>query len=406
MGINKTSDKILQNFFWPGLRKDVSNFIKTCDICQRAGKPNEKIPPAPLKPIPVVDQPFEHVIIDCVGPLPKTRKGKKYLLTLVCASTRYPEVFPLSNIKAKTIVASLVNFFAKHGIPKVIQSNQGTNFTSTLFGRVMEELGVTQYLSTACHPESQGALERFHQTLKSMLKTFYLENEKDWDVGLDLVMFAIRDSRNESMGMSPFQLLYGREIRGPLKVLKTSWIGNQATSTLPLNSFDDFQTKLNHIHEFAQKHLSKSQTKMKENYDKNACFRTFSPGDKVLVLLLNPLNSLQAKYTGPYIVEKKVSNVNYVIKTPGRRKTTKLVHINLHKPYHLRTSESYLTNEPRVLPHLSVTENEQNSILYPNVVFPLENDTIFDNLAEFLNYLPPVQNLELAKLLKKISLYM
>lgn len=124
------------------------------------------------------------------------------------------------------------------------------------------------------------------------------------------------------------------------------------------------------------------------------------------MLLPNPLNSLQAKYTGPCIVEKKVSDVNYVINTPGRRKATKLVHINLLKPYHLRTSESDLTNEPRVLPHLSVTENEQNSILYPKVVFPLENESIFDNLAEFLNYLPPVQNLELAKLLKKFSLYM
>ena len=75
------------------------------------GKPNQKIPPSPLQPIPIVGEPFSKVIIDCVGPLPRTRKGHQYIFTYMCASTRYPEAIPLRNIKAKAII-SYVSFFA------------------------------------------------------------------------------------------------------------------------------------------------------------------------------------------------------------------------------------------------------------------------------------------------------
>ena len=74
------------------------------------GKPNQVIPKAGLQPIPAVDEPFSRIIIDCVGPLPKTKSGNEYLLTVMCASTRFPEAIPLRNIKTKTIVRALVKF--------------------------------------------------------------------------------------------------------------------------------------------------------------------------------------------------------------------------------------------------------------------------------------------------------
>ena len=86
------------------------------------GKPNQKIPAAPLKPIPAFDEPFSRVIVDCVGPLPKTKSGNQYLLTIMCASTRFPEAIPLRNIKAKAIVKALTKFFTLVGLPKSIQS--------------------------------------------------------------------------------------------------------------------------------------------------------------------------------------------------------------------------------------------------------------------------------------------
>ena len=179
LGVNKTYHKILNHFYWPGLKSDVSQFCKSCHTCQMVGKPNQTIPKAHLQPIPAFDKPFSRIIIDCVGPLPKTKSGHEYLLTIMCASTRFPEAIPLRNIKTKNIVKALVKFFTFVGLPKSVQSDQGSNFISGIFQQVMHELGITQYKSSPYHPESQGALERFHQTLKNMIRSYCFDTEKD-----------------------------------------------------------------------------------------------------------------------------------------------------------------------------------------------------------------------------------
>ena len=91
---------------------------------------------------------------------------------------------------------------------------------SGLFQQVMHELGVRQYKSTAYHPESQGALEPFHQILKTMMRTYCYQYEKDWDEGIPLVLFAAREAVQESLGFSPFELVFGHTVRRPLKLLK------------------------------------------------------------------------------------------------------------------------------------------------------------------------------------------
>lgn len=84
LGVTKTYDRILQHFFWPAMKADVVQFCNTCHTCQLVGKPNQAVPPAPLRPIPAVGEPFEHILVDCVGPLPKTRAGNQFLLTIMC----------------------------------------------------------------------------------------------------------------------------------------------------------------------------------------------------------------------------------------------------------------------------------------------------------------------------------
>ena len=102
------------------LRRDVVEFCKICHACQMVGKPNQTIPKARLQPIPAVQEPFDRIIVDCVGPLPKTRSGNQYLLTM-CASTRFPEAIPLRNIQAKTIGKALTKFFTLVGLPSSIR---------------------------------------------------------------------------------------------------------------------------------------------------------------------------------------------------------------------------------------------------------------------------------------------
>ena len=142
LGVRKTYNRVLQHFFWPGLKRDVAKWCKECHTCQLGGKPNQNIPQAPLNPIPAFDEPFSHIIIDCVGPLPKTKSQNEYLLTIMCSSTRFPEAIPLRSIKTNAILKALIKFFTLFGLPKSIQSDQGTNFMAHAFQQVMNQLGI------------------------------------------------------------------------------------------------------------------------------------------------------------------------------------------------------------------------------------------------------------------------
>ena len=151
LGVTKTYDR---HFFWPGLKRDVAAFCRSCHICQVTGKPNQVIPPAPLCPIPVLGEPFAHVLVDCVGPLPRSKTGNQFLLTIMRVATRYPEAVPLRTITARVVVRALVTFFSTVGLPKVVQTDQGTNFLSNLFEQVLASLFITHRVSSAYHPES------------------------------------------------------------------------------------------------------------------------------------------------------------------------------------------------------------------------------------------------------------
>ncbi|XP_066953397.1 uncharacterized protein [Macrobrachium rosenbergii] len=228
------------------MKNDVKAFVQCCHICQIAGKPNEVIPPAPLKTIAIPHEPFSKVVIDCVGPLPKTRKGNQYLLTVMCPTTRFPIAIPLPNISAKKIIESLIKIFTVLGFPKELQCDRGTNFKSDVFQSVLKELNIKQSFSSAYHPQSQGVLERAHQTMKSLLGKYALESAKDWDENLDLLMFVIRSVPNESIGVSPFEMLFGRKARDVLRVVKENLIGEVEVVT-PVTVTKKKSTQLVHV---------------------------------------------------------------------------------------------------------------------------------------------------------------
>ena len=139
LGINKMYQKVLAHCYRPGIRKDMANFCKVCHTCQIVGKPNQHPPNVPLKPIPAVEEPFNIVLIDCVGLLPKNKSGNQYLLTIMCVATRLPEAVSLRNIKAHTIIKVLIKFFTFVGFPKSIQ---GSNFISGVFQQMMHQLNI------------------------------------------------------------------------------------------------------------------------------------------------------------------------------------------------------------------------------------------------------------------------
>ena len=399
MGVNKTYNRVLSHFFWPKLRRDVSEFCKSCHVCQMVGKPNQQIPIAPLQPIPAFEEPFSRVLVDCVGPLPKSKTGNEYLLTVMCTSTRFPEAIPLRNIKAKTIVKALTKFFSFVGAPKAIQSDQGSNFMSGLFQQVMFELGIEQYRSSAYHPESQGALERFHQTLKSMMRTYCFQHGKDWDEGVHMVLFAAREAVQESLGFSPFELVFGHSVRGPLKLLKEKWL-LETTDINLLDYVSEFKERLHEACKMAHDNLKNSQTRMKTWYDRNARRREFKAGDKVLVFLPVRSNPLQARFFGPYEIETKLSDVNYVVKTPDRRKGKRMCHINMLKEYFERSESTVKSMSTMTLIPAPTEGNAsagvQEKEMDQNV--RLKNSEILGNIGMKIGHLTDFQREEVSHL--------
>ncbi len=271
LGIKKTYNRILKHFVWPRLKSDVKKYCRTCHTCQVAGKPNQVIPRAPLVPIPVMGEPIEHVIIDCVGPLPKTRTGNQYLLTIMCAATHFPEAIPLRKITAPVITRALVKFFSTFGLPRIVQTDRGTNFLSKLFTQVLMTLKISHRVASAYHPESQGVLERFHQTLKSMLRKYCMETSKDWDEGTPLLLFAVREAVQDSLGFSPADLVFGHTVRGPLKMLKEVMLSSETTSQMTVLEYvSKFRERLHHACPMAKESLLKAQVTMKDQFNRKA----------------------------------------------------------------------------------------------------------------------------------------
>ncbi|KAL3979168.1 gamma-glutamyltranspeptidase / glutathione hydrolase / leukotriene-C4 hydrolase [Sarotherodon galilaeus] len=398
LGIRKTYHRILRHFFWPGLKSDVTKYCRSCHVCQVSGKPNQVIPPAPLHPIPALGEPFEQIIIDCVGPLPKTKSGHQYILTLMCAATRFPEAIPLRTIKVKAIVRALVNFFSTFGLPKSVQTDQGSNFMSKIFAQVLKSLSIKHQKSSAYHPESQGALERFHQTLKAMMRKFCLESGREWDEGLPLLLLAVRESVQECTGFSPAELVFGHTVRGPLRLLKEKYLSDTAISEQSvLDYVSCFKERLHKACEIAREALSASQEKMKMKFDKKSVQRKFEVGDKVLTLLPVPGSSLQAKFCGPYTVQEKLSDTDYVIGTPDRRRKRRVCHVNLMKPYFVRdagVNSSSSPAAPSAVPVVVPASPSQYSPESDGLVFVcaegcsrLRNSEILHNLKSHLKHL-------------------
>ena len=147
----------------------------------------------------------------------------------------------------------------------------------------------------------------------------------------------------ESLGFSPFELVFGDTVRGPLKLLKEKLISSSSEYINLLQYVSDFRTKLFRACELARANLSSSQKCIKEKYYVDAVEYNFKPGQKVLTLLPVPGKPLNTRFFGPYVIQKKLSDLNYVVVTPDSRKQSQLGHVNMLKPYVERSSDPVLT---------------------------------------------------------------
>ncbi|XP_068213861.1 uncharacterized protein [Palaemon carinicauda] len=331
-GVKRTTHLIQPHFFWPGLQKSVKAYVASCHPCQVAGNPNQVVPRAPLQPIPSAGIPFHDVLVDYVGPLPRSKRGIRFLLTMIDRFTRYLEAVPTRCANASHAVRGLTQFFCRFGFTATVQLDKGSHFMAREFKAAMEYHGVHHQTSTAYHPESQGLVERSHQTLKSVLTKLGEAGSSDCEENLPYALFALRQARSKTPEYSPFELLYAHSTRGPLDILYEAWEDSSKASWV--EELQDIQAKLRTAWEIAKASKAKVQGITKSHVDREAQDRNFEVGDQVLVLRPGKQRPLSTKFTGPHKILGKKGKLNYLVDCGIRR--AKWLHINLLKPYQQR----------------------------------------------------------------------
>ncbi|GFX21154.1 hypothetical protein TNCV_4367331 [Trichonephila clavipes] len=208
-------------------------------------------------------------------------------------------------------------------------------FTSALTTEFFERFGILVRHSSVYHPQSN-PVERFHRTLKRLLRVLCLDAGSEWDKHLPSILLALRTVSHESTGYTPSELVYGKNLRTPETLVMEHWMEPEEEGDLVTEYMFKLINRLKRCQEVAINKMEEMQVKRKTWYDKNAVKREFKDGDLVLVLATSRANKLAVQWIGPGTILNKISETNYLVEIPGRRETSQIYHINMLKPYYKR----------------------------------------------------------------------
>ena len=203
--------KLREHYFWPGMKKEALGFIGSCRICSLV-KP-EYIN-AHLKPF-LLDAPLQLVATDYIGPLPSDR-GFRYMLVIIDAFSRFPEVYPVRDMTVPTLIAAFRDFFARYGFPDALLSDRGTQFQSRAFVDYLSHFQVKKLATTAYRPSTNGICERFNKSLQLKIKASLTERQlppSRWTQVLPLALMALRNDRHGTTGFKPTELFFSFRVK-------------------------------------------------------------------------------------------------------------------------------------------------------------------------------------------------
>ncbi|MCP5016830.1 MAG: transposase family protein, partial [Ketobacter sp.] len=219
--------------YWKGMIRDIRRFVSGCDTCylskqtpnRREGYMNQFI----------TTKPFEIVHMDIVGPLPRTKSGNRYILTMMDRYSRMVKCICLPIITASAIASAVRNhWLLNFGTPEYLLSDRGSYFTGFIFKLLGKLSGFNQLFTSAYHPETNGRLERFHRFLKQRLRMIafdrnmdFLSNH-DWDNFIPNISFSYNITPNRMNKISPFDIIYGNRIKLPIERMLNRDISNEA----------------------------------------------------------------------------------------------------------------------------------------------------------------------------------
>ena len=353
LGVNRTTKLIEKDYWWPTLRADVLSHVRSCGSCQR-NKGATQRPYGVLQPLPVPDYQWQHISMDFVVHLPKTRSGFTAILVVVDRLSKMVHFLPTFDTATAEDTAALFRdrVFCLHGMPQSIVSDRDVKFTSSFWRELHRLLGITLSMSSAYHPQTDGQTERMNRVLEDMLRHFVNRHHDDWDQFLAPAEFAINNAENSSIQNTPFMLNYGRHPWLPVNMiehLRDTKLWHKHEKVPAANIFIDRITKAITL---AKQAMHQARDKQAKYASGKAKEHPFQPGQRVLLSSKNirirseGTAKLQPKWLGPFKLLRMVGTQAAELELPSTMRIHDVFHASLLKPYVLSPGES--TNPPVV----------------------------------------------------------
>jgi hypothetical protein len=327
-----TFELITRDFWWPKLRKDISQFIRNCETCHRI-KPVRHAPYGLLKPLSVPQRRWESVSMDFIVGLPSSgTSSSDCILVVVDRLTKMAHFIPcLSTLDAPGF-ASLFrdNIFRLHGLPDSVISDRDSLFTSDFSRALASVLKIKQRMSTSFHPQTDGQTERVNAILEQYLRAYCNYQQDNWVELLSFAEFAYNNSISATTKVSPFFANYGYHPRYEIPANS-----DQASAPADLEAF---MKPLKSLESHLKNEILWAQDAMSEQANKHHTpAPVYKEGDLAWLLRRNvkttrPSGKLDFKKLGPFKVLAKISSHAYKLDLPSSMKIHPVFHVSLLEP--------------------------------------------------------------------------
>lgn len=288
---------------------DTRKFVRACVACQLSKKSRSK--KAGLLKSITASEPWEIIGIDFIGPIRDSKKGNRHILVITDYFTKWPEAYALKEATSREVARILVTkIFPRHGLPKKILSDQGSQFTSHLLNELLEEMKIKKMQTTAYHPQCDGQVERLNSVLKTQITIFCDQRQSDWDEWLPLVLLAYRRTKHSATGYSPYFMLHGRE---PLIAMDTIISAKMKETVSNHQYINDLISALKTAHEAAKIATLKAKEEQQRQYNKDKLNVEYEVDDYVIVQAIKKPGDFKFKrpFYGPFRIRQKLSELNY-----------------------------------------------------------------------------------------------
>lgn len=340
---SKTYCKLCHFATWPGMKRDVLRYARSCHICQCV-KPRGGKPPGLLQPIDS-QQSWQLAACDAMGPFPRSPRGHQYLLVITDHFSKWVELFPLRKLTAKVIIEKLREVFSRFGYPKALISDNASYFCAKVFRETCAALGIKHRKTTTYHPQSN-VTERCNRNIKPMLAAF-CQRHRDWDSSLPELGFALRSTVNRSTGFTPAYLTFGREMLNPMDNVLRSSSGENAAPSASAEYARRLHDRMQEAFSKARQNLGVARASQKAQYDKTHRDIRYKVGDLVLRRqhVLSDASkgfssTLAPKWAGPFRVKETISPLVYKLANLQSKSVGGAVNVSDLKPYVMREDEA------------------------------------------------------------------